>query len=261
MAEHTAAAGSLIAFEGLDGAGKSTQIGHLADALSADGYRVDVRKLNANRLFKDQCRRLNDCDLLGPVEAALTKAAELAGRFEFIATSLEQGVIVVWDKYIVGSIASDIARNVPPIYADALLPSLPEPDVTVYLEIAPAEALRRKRELGGPRVMESGLDVTFGARQAHAKIAAGEIDQDTMARHFLAFQTRMSEAYARYLPPGRTLRLDAGRSQAELAESIAKHVRRLLSERQCDDRVCLAEAKAVVHNTSLSRQSPQDRSV
>jgi dTMP kinase len=237
MAERATRAGSLIAFEGLDGAGKSTQIHHLAGALSAGGDRVEVRKLNANRLFKDQCRRLNDHDLLGPVEAALMKAAELAGRFEAVTAALEQGVIVIWDKYIVGSIVADIARSVPPKYTDALLSSLPEPDLTVYLEITPAEALRRKNEIGGPRVMESGLDVTFGARQAHAKLAAGEIDSDTMAHHFLAFQTRVSAAYAHYLPPERRLWLDGGRPQVELAESIAQHVTNLLRERQRDDQV------------------------
>jgi len=237
MAEPTTRAGSLIAFEGLDGAGKSTQIRLLADALSAHGHRVDVRKLNANRLFKDQCRRLNDRDLLGPVEASLMKAAELAGRVALIATMLEEGVVVLWDKYIVGSIVADIARNVPPKYADALLSSLPEPDLTIYLEISPADALRRKHQLGGPRVMESGLDVTFGARQAHEKMAAGAIDPDTIARHFLAFQTRMSEAYALYLPPERTLWLDAERPEADLAESIVQRARHLLLERRRDDRV------------------------
>jgi dTMP kinase len=237
MAERAARVGTLIAFEGLDGAGKSTQIGHLAGALSAGGDRVEVRKLNANRLFKDQCRRLNDHDLLGPVAAALMKAAELAGRFEAITTALEQGAVVIWDKYIVGSIVADIARSVSPKYTDALLSSLPEPDLTVYLEITPAEALRRKNEIGGPRVMESGLDVTFGARQAHAKLAAGEIDSDTLARHFLAFQTRVSEAYAHYLPAARTLRLDGARSPVELADSIAQHVTNLLLERQRDDQV------------------------
>ena len=242
MAKGTARVGSLIAFEGLDGAGKSTQIRRLADALSADGHPVDIRKLNANRLFKDQCRRLNDRDLLGPVEAALMKAAELAGRFEAVAMALDHGVVVLWDKYIVGSIVADIARSVPLKYTDALLSTLPEPDLTVYLEITPAEALRRKNEIGGPRVMESGLDVTFGARQAHAKMAAGEIDPDTIARHFLAFQTRMAEAYGRCLPPERTLRIDAARSQAEIAESIAEHVRGVLLERRRDRQVCLGTA-------------------
>jgi len=241
MAEPTARAGTLIAFEGLDGAGKSTQIRHLAGALSAAGERVEIRRLNANRRFKDVCRRLNDHDLLGPVEAALMKAAELAGRFEAIAAALEQGAIVVWDKYLVGSIVADIARGVPSNYTDALLSTLPEPDLTVYLEITPAEALRRKNEIGGPRVMESGLDMAFGARQAHAKLAAGEIDPDTMAHHFVAFQTRVSEAYARYLPE-RTLRLDGGRPPEELAESIAQHVTKLRLERQRDDRFCLGGA-------------------
>ena len=189
------------------------------------------------------------------------KAAELAGRFEAIATALDHGVVVLWDKYIVGSIVADIARSVPSKYTDALLSSLPEPDLTVYLEITPAEALRRKSEIGGPRVMESGLDVTFGARQAHAKMAAGEIDPDTMARHFLAFQTRMSEVYARHLPPGRTLRLDAGRSPVELAESIVQARQdTCCSNVDATNRFVLAEPETVMHNIRRSRPRRLNRS-
>ena len=229
-AESRAHAGRLIAFEGLDGAGKSTQIGRLADALAAEGHRVRLLKLNANRLFKNVCRRLNDDDLLGPVEAALMKAAELAGRFEFLRPALDQGEVLIWDKYVVGSLVSDVARNVPPTYIDALASCLPEPDLTVYLDLAPAEALRRKQAVGGPRVMESGLDVAFGARQAHAKVAAGEIDADAMAQYFLAFQARMAYAYEQHLPPRTTLRLDATRSQAELADAILNGVTALLRQ-------------------------------
>jgi dTMP kinase len=228
MPETTARRGLVFAYEGLDGAGKSTQVRMLAASLETEGHRVQLLKLNANTLFKRQCRCLNEHDLIGPVEAALMKAAELAGRVESLQPLLVPGTIFIWDKYVVGSVASDAARGVSEVYTDAIAASLPEPDLTIYLDLTPEEALARKREAGGPRVMESGLDVAFGsARRAHEAWAAGQIDAATVARHFVAFQARTASAYDKYLP-ARTLRLDARRSPAALAEVTIRHVRELL---------------------------------
>ena len=220
--------GLVLAYEGLDGAGKSTQIRTLTGQLEALGYRVEMFRLNANPLFKNQCRRLNEHDLIGPVEAALMKAAELAGRIELLQARLSESTIFIWDKYVVGSVVSDVARGVAPAYTDAIAASLPAADLTIYLDITPAQALARKREIGGPRVMESGLDVAFGsARRAHEKFAAGDIDAATVDRHFLEFQTRMMEAYRRYLPIDRTLHLDGDLSPAILADVTLQRVREL----------------------------------
>jgi dTMP kinase len=220
--------GLVLAYEGLDGAGKSTQIRTLTGKLEALGYRVELFRLNANPLFKNQCRRLNEHDLIGPVEAALMKAAELAGRIELLQGRLSESTVFIWDKYVVGSVVSDVARGVAPVYTDAIAASLPAADLTIYLDVTPEQALARKREIGGPRVMESGLDVAYGsARQAHEKFAAGDIDAATVDRHFLEFQTRMMEAYRRYLPSDRTLRLDGDLSPATLAEVTLQRVREL----------------------------------
>jgi dTMP kinase len=230
MSEGSARRGRVIAYEGLDGAGKSTQIRRVADALTAEGRVVQLLRLNANRGFKNLCRELNTYDLLRPVEAALMKASELSGRVELLGPLLDAGVVVIWDKFIIGSVASDVARGVPQRYTDALASCLSPPDLTVYLQISPEEALSRKRRADGPRVMESGLDVKLGvsARQAHLMWAAGEIDAKTVDRCFLSFQTDTAEAYERYLPVGRTLRLDARLSPDELTDATMPHVNDLL---------------------------------
>jgi dTMP kinase len=220
--------GLVLAYEGLDGAGKSTQIRMLAGQLEALGHRVELFRLNANPLFKHQCRRLNEHDLIGPVEAALMKAAELAGRIELLQARLAESTIVIWDKYVIGSVASDAARGVPRSYTDAIAASLPAADLTIYLDVTPEQALARKRAIGGPRVMESGLDVAFGsARRAHEKWAAGEIDAETVDRHFLDFQSRTMNAYRQYLTPDRTLRLDGTQSPAALADLTLRRVQEL----------------------------------
>jgi dTMP kinase len=241
--------GLVLAYEGLDGAGKSTQIRMLTEKLQALGHRVEPLRLNANPLFKNQCRRLNEHDLIGPVEAALMKASELSGRIEMLQQRLAESTIVIWDKYVVGSVVSDVARGVAPVYTDAIVASLPAADLTIYLDITPAQALARKRASGGPRVMESGLDVAFGsARQAHEKMAAGEIDAADLDRLFLEFQTRMVEGYRRYLPVDGLFRLDGQQPPETLAGMTFDRVREL--------------QLALVHNTaSLEAQPSLNRSM
>jgi len=203
--------GCALAFEGLDGAGKSTQIERLAAALRARGREVQVLHLNANSLFKQQCRLLNEGDLIRPLHAALMKAAELSGRLEYHVRGLrERGAVVLWDKYAAGSLAMDAARGVPDCYLSAIHAALSQPDLTLFLDITPEEALRRKFANGGPRLMESGLDLQLGisVRQAYALWKSGAIPVETMGEYFRAFQTRMHNAYERFLPPASTIRLD-----------------------------------------------------
>ena len=216
----------MLSFEGLDGAGKSTQIKRIADTLREQGYEVHIFRLNANDLFKRQCRLLNQLDLLDPIQAALMKAAELCGRLEFHIINLAAPrSIILWDKYVAGSLAADAARGVPNSYLQAIKRALPHPGLTVYLHIAPEEALRRKRLSGGPRMMESGVDQQLGIsiRDTFELWKGGGISPEVMARSFVAFQTRLSAAYDRFLP-ALTIRLEATELPDVLSARILESV-------------------------------------
>src|SRR5262249_9081357 len=105
--------GLLIAFEGLDGSGKSTQMELLARDLASTGQEVHAYRLNNNPLFKALCKVLNQADLIGPREAALMKTAEMAGRIEYaVKPLLAKGAVVLWDKYLAGTVVADLARGV-----------------------------------------------------------------------------------------------------------------------------------------------------
>lgn len=209
----------MAAFEGLDGAGKSTQIRLLAETLRASGLEAHVLRLNANPHFKRLCRSLNEDDWLDPTRAALMKAAELSGRLEAVADPLlERGAVVLWDKYVAASLAADAARGAPEPCLRAIEAGLPSPGLTVYLDLAPEEALRRKRLGDGPRPMESGLDLylNVSVREAFARLDRGEIEAATLDAAFVAFQRRVRAAYDRFLPPA-AVRLDGTASPEALS--------------------------------------------
>jgi len=213
----------MIAFEGLDGAGKSTQIQRLVDTLHRRGRETHVFRLTANALFKQQCRGLNEHSLLDATTAALMKAAELTGRLECaVNPCVDRGGIVIWDKYVAGSLAADSVRGVPDAHLAAIRAVLPEPDLTLFLDARPDEALRRKRQNGGPRMMESGLDQRLGLplREVFAMWTSGALPPDVIDAHFLAFQSQLRDAYARFLPIERTLRIDADSTIDHIADRI-----------------------------------------
>ncbi len=228
--------GFMVAFEGLDGAGKSTQIARLAAALRTEGCKVHVFRLNSNPVFKQQCRLLNQEDLINSTQAALMKAAELTGRYEYhIKPLLESGAVVLWDKYIVGSLAMDAARGVPDSYLRAIQAGLPTPALTLYLAITPEEALRRKNSAGGPRLMESGLDQQLGVpvRRAFELWKTGAIAPDVIAESFQNFQMRLSVAYERFLPWPSTVRFDA----TEEVDTLSARICRAVSTAGCGSRI------------------------
>jgi dTMP kinase len=102
MSDETRARGCLITVEGIDGAGKSTQVARLATLLEAHGHRVvSTREPGATALGRE-LRRL----VLGG-EVGLAPDAELflflADRAEHVATviapALAAGAIVVCDRF------------------------------------------------------------------------------------------------------------------------------------------------------------------
>ena len=98
------ARGKFVTFEGLDGAGKSTQLERLARKLRADGLSVVVTREPGGTEAGDKIRRL----LLDTETSGLTPMAELALMFasraqhiaEVILPGVEAGQTVLSDRFI-----------------------------------------------------------------------------------------------------------------------------------------------------------------
>jgi len=100
--------GCLITVEGIDGAGKSTQVEHLADVLTSRGHRlVRTREPGATALGRELRRLVLGRDLTLSADAELLLF--LADRAEHVATviapALATGTIVVCDRYSDSTIA------------------------------------------------------------------------------------------------------------------------------------------------------------
>jgi dTMP kinase len=101
--------GKLITFEGVDGAGKSTQVLLTAAALEQRGYTVLTTREPGGTRLSEQIRQLlldpQFSEMAAPTEALLYAAArsQLAG--EVILPALESGKVVLCDRFVDSSLA------------------------------------------------------------------------------------------------------------------------------------------------------------
>ena len=141
-----------ITFEGMDGSGKTTQVERLAATLRGRGHNVLLTREPGGTQIGEQVRGL----LMDKANTALNARAELllfcASRAQLVADilrpHLEAGGVVICDRYIDSSLAYQGygqglgAENLWPVLNFATGGLLP--DLTLYLDVAPDEGLRRR---------------------------------------------------------------------------------------------------------------------
>lgn len=139
--------GQLIAFEGLDQSGKQTQAERLVAAFRAGGrpaefltfpeYHTAIGQEIGHALQGERDYAPDTLQLL-----------YIANRFEFrprISSWLEAGTMVVCDRYLASSIAYGEAQGLDPAWLSAIQRSLPQPSLTLLLDIPPEASLTRKQ--------------------------------------------------------------------------------------------------------------------
>jgi dTMP kinase len=139
--------GGLIAFEGLDQSGKQTQAERLVAALRAAG--ADVRFLS----FPDYHTPLGVeiGRALGGEREYLPDTLQLlyvANRYERrpeIERCLAAGGVVICDRYLASSIAYGEAQGLDARWLTDIQRYLPQPLLTILLDIAPETSLQRKQ--------------------------------------------------------------------------------------------------------------------
>jgi dTMP kinase len=143
--------GKLITIEGLDGAGKSTLSSMLAEALASRGIRAESLREPGGVLLSERIRELvKDPSLkIGSrAEALLYAAARAELVQERITPLLEEGVLVVLDRFVDSSLAYQGAgrglglQEVRAINLFAI--GTLRPDITLLLRITPATGRTRQ---------------------------------------------------------------------------------------------------------------------
>jgi dTMP kinase len=164
--------GTFITFEGVEGSGKSTQLGLLAKRLELAGATVRSLREPGGTAVGEAIRRI----LLDPQHIGLDARAELllyeASRAQLVADiiepALDWGEIVLCDRFFDSTTAyQGYARGLPLeeiARLNAFATSGLEPDLTIVLDVDPAAVLARAVAASGSADRLELEDIAFHER-------------------------------------------------------------------------------------------------
>lgn len=138
--------GVLIAFEGLDQSGKETQARRQQERLAAAGATVLELTFPCyrTRIAQEIASALSGGARYAP---DVLQLLYIANRFEYkprIQEALAQGAVVICDRYLASSVAYGEAFGLDAAWLAEAQRPLPQPSLTVLLDIAPETAVSRK---------------------------------------------------------------------------------------------------------------------
>jgi dTMP kinase len=205
--------GKLIAVEGVDGSGKSTQIYLLKRWLELQNIKVSFTEWNSSTIVKAATKRGKKEQLLTATTFCLIHCTDFAHRYErYIIPLLRQGYIVLADRYIFTALARDAVRGCDGEWVRNLYSFAAIPDITFYFDV-PLETAVDRILSGRPSLKyhEAGMDLGLSTDPYES---------------FRMFQSRIKEEYARLADEYKFTVMDASRTieeQQQMVRSIVAH--------------------------------------
>jgi dTMP kinase len=184
--------GMLIAFEGLDQSGKETQAQQLRERLREAGHKVRILSFPdyGTSIGEEIARALQGEREYGADVMQLLFVANRHERREAILEWLAGGLILLCDRYRASSIAYGEAQGLDGSWLEDIQRFLPPAHLTLYVDIAPETAVKRK---------------------AH--------DRDRYERD-LALLGRVRSSYLRQSEQASWVRVDGERSKDQIADDV-----------------------------------------
>ncbi len=181
--------GCLIAVEGCDGSGKSTQLRLLYRHLGRLGLPVHLSSWNSSPAVHPISQSGKRTKRLFGLSYALFNAADFADRYEReILPRLQLGQIVLCDRYVGTALARDGARGLNPAWTETLYAYARPADLTFLFHLPPAVAAARA--LAGRNhfgYYEAGMDLAISADPLTSFLAF----QGAVLEHYLGFADRL----------------------------------------------------------------------
>lgn len=195
--------GLFICVDGLDGCGKTTQTKLLVRKLRKIGwdavYTAEPSRGKIGQFIKKYC--LHGEKRTFPIVEALLFAAD---RFEHVEKevipALNEGKIVVSDRYVYSSLAYQGATGLDLKWIEMINEHAIRPDLAIFVDVEPEAVIKRLKPKKS--VMEN-----------------------------LETQRKVREVYVKFVEKGELVRIDGNKSTKEVADDVLKVVLRFLEKR------------------------------
>ena len=209
--------GKLIAIEGPDSVGRSTQVQLLRSWLENTGYAVVDTGMARSPLTKDGIKEAMRGHTLGPLTMCLFYMTDFADRLEnTIIPALRAGFVVLTDRYFYSVVARAAARYQDVEWLERVAGFAIVPHATFFLRAPVEEILARVvRSQQQFDYWESGMDVPYG--RGHY-------------RSFIAYQAKLLEVLDSMSDSYGFTEVDAVRTPEEIFDDLRRQIETLLSE-------------------------------
>jgi dTMP kinase len=206
--------GKIIAVEGTDGVGRSTQIRLLREWLEIQGYGVVETGWTRSPLMQPTIELAKSSNTLNKLTFVLLYACDFADRLEKeIIPALKAGFVVLTDRYIYTAIARAAVRGIDSQWIRQLYGFALAPHLVFYLKIDADGLARRVLETGGMEYWESGMDMKAG---------------DDIYESFRTYQRALLKEYAAMSDEFGFRVLDGRKSVNNIQEELRRQVAEFL---------------------------------
>src|ERR1700680_2897498 len=216
--------GKLIAIEGTDGVGRSTQIQMLREWLEIKGSGFAETGWTRSPLMQPTIELAKSSNTLNKLTFVLLYATDFADRLEKeIIPAPKAGFVVLADRYIFSALARAGVRGVDRPWLRALYGFAITPHLVFYLKVDVSTLIRRVLAARGMDFWESGMDLKHG---------------DDIYDSFRAYQSKLLREYASMADEFHFRNVDARRPIEQIQEELRKQVATFLepAEKQVDAR-------------------------
>ena len=208
--------GKLIAIEGTDGVGRTTQIQLLREWLEVKGYGVVETGWVRSPLMQPTIELAKSSNTLNKLTFVLLYATDFADRLEKeIVPALKAGFIVLSDRYIYTAMARAGVRGVDRSWIRNLYGFAIAPHLVFYLKIDEKTLIRRVLQARGMDYWESGMDMKLG---------------DDIYESFRAYQKALLKEYASMSDEFGFRTLDARRKVDVIQDELRRQIGAFLAE-------------------------------
>ena len=208
--------GKLIAVEGADGSGRSTQIARLVEWLETSGHATVQVGLKRSTLVSEELERAQNGNILSRTTLSLFYATDFADQLEnIILPALKAGFIVLADRYIYTLMARDMVRGMDEAWLKNVYGIAPVPDAVFYLSIEAEELVQRNLSKNATLdYWESGMDIG--------------LSRDVFDS-FVEYQTKMQSAFRKLQKTYGFTIVDGNRSVDGITQELRKKISAVLA--------------------------------
>src|SRR5260221_1769620 len=208
--------GKLIAIEGTDGVGRSTQIRLLREWLEVKGYGVVETGWTRSPLMQPTIELAKSSNTLNKLTFVLLYATDFADRLEKeIIPALKAGFVVLSDRYIFTALARAGVRGIDRQWLRNLYGFAIAPHLVFYLKLDVETLIKPGLEARGMDYWESGMDMKLG---------------DDIYESFRAYQRALLKEYGSMADEFGFRVLDARRKVDVIQDELRRQIAAVLAQ-------------------------------